>query len=380
MNTKSALPYMLAGAAGALVASVTPLLISKSQAETKLLPFQGRLTDAAGTAIADGAKVVEFKMYDAPTGGNVKWAGEVHKLSVNGGLVNTMLGSKASLGSVDFSTHTYLQITVDANNDGQITAADPPLLPRQSVVPAVYAVVSGQMQYVVPAGGGNPASVAASGWEAVFDNGRPDTGRISGAKLANKTVTAAQIKDDSVGSAVILDGTISSADLSPALAAQLDQAAPPGTIIAYGGSLEFAPQGWLHCDGTAVSRAKYSRLFSKIGTAWGTGDGTSTFHLPNLQGMFLRGVDGPRDLDPDKASRNPNNGGNDGNMVGSWQPDELKSHSHSWTLGAASNPTAGDNSLINGYGFTRFINFGGNATGGSETRPKNSYVYYLIKY
>src|SRR5687768_3681066 len=114
MKTKSYLPYILAGTAGAIVASLAPLLISPSKADTKLLPFQGRLTDAAGTSIPDGAKVVEFKIYDAPTGGSVKWAGEVHKLSVNGGLVNTMLGSKASLDNVDFSTPTYLQITVDA--------------------------------------------------------------------------------------------------------------------------------------------------------------------------------------------------------------------------------------------------------------------------
>src|SRR5688572_9156137 len=129
MNTKSTLPYIIAGAAGAIVASLVPLLVSPSRAESKLLPFQGRLTDASGAAIADGAKVVEFKMYDAPTGGTVKWAGEVHKLSVNGGLVNSMLGSKAGLGSVDFSTPCFLQITVDANGDNQITAADPPLLP-----------------------------------------------------------------------------------------------------------------------------------------------------------------------------------------------------------------------------------------------------------
>ncbi len=142
---KSYLPYIVAGAAGAIVASFLPLVVSQAKAESKLLPFQGRLTDAAGAAIPDGPKVVEFKMYDAPTGGNLKnWAGEVHKLSVNGGLVNTMLGTKASLGSVDFSTLTYLQITADAQatepGHDIIDAADPPLLPRQSVVPAVFAM------------------------------------------------------------------------------------------------------------------------------------------------------------------------------------------------------------------------------------------------
>ena len=135
--------FFLGCLTGGIGAAFVPMLLTSTQAQTKLLPFQGRLTDAAGSAIVDGAKVVEFKMYDAPTGGNVKWAGEVHKLSINGGLVNTMLGSKASLGSVDFSTPSYLQITVDANTDNQITAADPPLLPRQSVVPAIYSMQAG---------------------------------------------------------------------------------------------------------------------------------------------------------------------------------------------------------------------------------------------
>jgi hypothetical protein len=60
---------------GGMGASVVPLLITSTRADTKLLPFHGRLTDAAGSAIADGAKVVEFKMYNAPTGGDVKWGG-----------------------------------------------------------------------------------------------------------------------------------------------------------------------------------------------------------------------------------------------------------------------------------------------------------------
>jgi hypothetical protein len=125
MNIKSIIPCAIAGAAGAIVATVTPLLLLTSRGETKLLPFQGRL-DASGTPTADGANVVEFKMYDAPIRGNVKWAGDVHKLSVNGGLVNAMTGTKAGLGGVDVSAPCYLQMTAEANNDGHISAADPP--------------------------------------------------------------------------------------------------------------------------------------------------------------------------------------------------------------------------------------------------------------
>jgi hypothetical protein len=84
--------------------------------------------------------VVQFKIYDAPVGGTVVWAGEVHKLSVNEGLVNTILGTTTSLAGVDFAKTVYLEITIDADGDDTIGSADPPLLPRQIILPAVFAV------------------------------------------------------------------------------------------------------------------------------------------------------------------------------------------------------------------------------------------------
>ena len=49
------------------------------------------------------------------------------------------------------------------------------------------------------------------------------------------------------------------------------------------------PDGWLACDGTAVSRNTYANLFSKIGTTYGAGDGSATFNLPNLTDRFIQG-------------------------------------------------------------------------------------------
>jgi hypothetical protein len=54
--------------------------------------------------------VVQFKIYDAPVGGQAVWNGEVQRLTVNGGMVNTLLGSQASLSSVDFNRPLYLEI------------------------------------------------------------------------------------------------------------------------------------------------------------------------------------------------------------------------------------------------------------------------------
>jgi microcystin-dependent protein len=51
------------------------------------------------------------------------------------------------------------------------------------------------------------------------------------------------------------------------------------------------PTGWLYCDGSAVSRSTYSRLFAVISTTFGAGNGTTTFNIPNFKGAFLRGND-----------------------------------------------------------------------------------------
>ena len=58
--------------------------------------------------------------------------------------------------------------------------------------------------------------------------------------------------------------------------------APSGSITMHGGSS--APTGWLLCDGTAVSRTTYAALFTIVGTTYGTGNGSTTFNLPDIRG------------------------------------------------------------------------------------------------
>lgn len=48
--------------------------------------------------------------------------------------------------------------------------------------------------------------------------------------------------------------------------------------------------GLLYCNGAAISRATYKRLFDQIGTAFGVGDGSTTFNLPDFRGRFLAGA------------------------------------------------------------------------------------------
>lgn len=61
-----------------------------------------------------------------------------------------------------------------------------------------------------------------------------------------------------------------------------------GSIYMYGGSVP--PQGFLMCDGSPVSRTTYSDLFDLIGTSYGTGDGATTFNVPDLSGRVILGA------------------------------------------------------------------------------------------
>lgn len=62
---------------------------------------------------------------------------------------------------------------------------------------------------------------------------------------------------------------------------------PVGTVIAYASNS--APAGYLLCNGATVSRTTYAKLFEKIGTTYGAGDGSTTFNLPNLTDKFIQG-------------------------------------------------------------------------------------------
>ena len=83
---------------------------------------------------------------------------------------------------------------------------------------------------------------------------------------------------------------------------------PAGMVQAYAGSA--APTGWLKCNGAAISRTTYATLFAAIGTTYGSGDGSSTFNVPELRGEFVRGWDDSRGVDS-------------GRSLGSFQADGL---------------------------------------------------------
>jgi len=89
---------------------------------------------------------------------------------------------------------------------------------------------------------------------------------------------------------------------------------PIGTVLDYAGNS--IPSGYLECDGSAVSRTAYPKLFAAIGTAWGAGDGSTTFNLPNLGGRACIG----------KGTRSVGNTG--GSETHTLTANEIPSHAH----------------------------------------------------
>lgn len=185
----------------------------------------------------------------------------------------------------------------------------------------------------------------------------------------------------------------------------LESALPAGTIVAYGGPSaggNAVPDGWLLCDGSAVSRTTYANLFAAVGINFGSGDGIKTFNLPDLRGRFLRGIDDGTGRDPDASSRAASApGGSAGDAVGSLQDaatalpskpfatDSSGAHSHQYAA-----PTRNTNTDRNlGYSSQWSVDstteyatssdglhtHGVTSGGDKETRPKNVAVRYLIK-
>lgn len=148
--------------------------------------------------------------------------------------------------------------------------------------------------------------------------------------------------------------------------AKVDYGVPVGSIMIWAQTT--APAGWVICDGTALSRTTYSKLYSVLGTKYGTSSSTN-FKVPNYKGYFLRGWGGSSAIAPDEASRVG------GNVVGSTQEDELKAHSHEIPTygdsGAAGHIARGDTG-----GLKKKSTY---ATDGKETRPVNIAVNYIIK-
>jgi microcystin-dependent protein len=139
--------------------------------------------------------------------------------------------------------------------------------------------------------------------------------------------------------------------------------------------------GVLFCDGSTVSRTTYAELFSAISTVYGSGDGSTTFNLPDLRGEFIRSMDVGRGVDS-------------GRFLGTWQgatgvrdqgTDFLITGSPTWHRPHVA-VTGGDGtSLGDGIGDRLLVSTGSSITESyvrrkSYTRPRNVAMYRYIIY
>ncbi|MEJ1402587.1 MAG: phage tail protein [Candidatus Sedimenticola sp. (ex Thyasira tokunagai)] len=151
------------------------------------------------------------------------------------------------------------------------------------------------------------------------------------------------------------------------IAAGQQSGIPCGGVIAWTSSTP--PDDYVECNGSAINRTTYADLFAIIGTLFGAGDGATTFNLPDMRGEFIRGWDHSRGIDAGRA-------------LGSNQTDDYKSHSHSLTASSTAEGTASDIDRNDGVGSltSRPRSISTNASGGSETRPRNIAMMFCIKY
>ena len=153
-----------------------------------------------------------------------------------------------------------------------------------------------------------------------------------------------------------------------------------GSIKPFGGAT--IPSGWILCDGSAISRTTYAALFSIISTGFGVGDGSTTFNVPNGQGVFLRGA----------GSQTINTRSKGGGTLGDTNEDQSQDHKHNYNPGAAYNIvpsggvytawTADAGSAIATQGIGNPTTNGTNGTPrtGTTTEPSSIDINYIIKY
>jgi len=195
---------------------------------------------------------------------------------------------------------------------------------------------------------------------------------------ANLTLTL-PAADGSSGQALTTNG-------SGALSFSTIGGVPTGAVFHFAAST--APTGFLKANGAAVSRSTYAALFAITGTTYGSGDGSTTFNVPDLRGEFIRGWDDARAVDTGRA-------------FGSAQADGLKSHTHNVPFvgyNNANNPytdafgslqpqeinniggnTGGDNPQDISYFNFNIATGSPSPAGGAETRPRNVALLACIK-
>jgi microcystin-dependent protein len=171
-------------------------------------------------------------------------------------------------------------------------------------------------------------------------------------------------------------------DLTAHLAG-IDMILPAGMLMPYAGSTE--PTGWVFCYGQNLNRITYARLFTAVGTAYGVGDGSTTFGVPDLRGRTLAGKD---NMGGTAASRITSGGsGITGTTLGATgglethtlTEAQLAAHTHGVPWGTSGNGAGGIGQVrLNPYEGTVASTSTGSGNAHNNTQP-TIITNYLIK-
>ena len=167
--------------------------------------------------------------------------------------------------------------------------------------------------------------------------------------------------------------------------------APIGTVISFGGSV--VPNGYLLCNGQAVNRATYPQLFAVIGTTYGSGNGTTTFNVPNLRDKAVMGAGTNGVLGETQSAQLPNITGKIDNKSGTFGIMGFSSSTSNFSGALVGSEAKG--AVYTGQQNTsacKVVTFDASHSGAStdvngnnvytnngETRPANVRLNYIIK-
>lgn len=286
---------------------------------------------------------------------------------------------------VDFSVLKSLGFPTDGN----------PLTGLPATLPgaAWFALISAMRVGVIKAAGLTPASTPdpLQFLTALQSLAWMNDKSIATKLLADSVITAEKIADGVVdlkklNSKVIatteqaLSGTDNDVLMTPirtkeAIGQFIPPSVPSGVMVPFAGTN--VPDGWLLCNGAEVSRTTYASLFAAIGTKWGSGDGSTTFTLPNFNDRFIEGTTDTSKVGQYLEAGAPNISGK--TTYGVFQASAPSGFQGALNYGERN----GTGNIISGGNYWTSITFDASQSStiytGESIQPKSSYTLIMIK-